>query len=684
MPFQPNDNDQKAINTIRTLALDTVNKANSGHPGAPMGMAPVAHVLFSRFFQCNPRNPHWVNRDRFVLSNGHACALQYVLLHLLGYKVSIDDLKQFRQLDSITPGHPEVGVTEGIEVTTGPLGQGFANAVGLAIAQAHLGAVFNKDNYSLFDNYTYMFTGDGCLMEGVSAEAASLAGHLKLGNLIAIYDDNQISIDGSTAIAFTEDVGKRFEAYDWQVLHVENGNDDLKAISDAIEQAKAEKNKPTLIRLKTTIGYGSRDQGTHGVHGNPLKADDTVEIKKKFGFDPEQFFVVPEETKKIYQDIAQRGAEAEKKWQAQFNEYEQKFPEEAKDIKRRIDGKLPDGWEKALPEFKPTDDAVASRKLSEMILAKLSTVVPELVSGSADLTPSNLTRWKNAVDFQPKENGLGDYTGRYIRYGVREHGMGAIANGIAAYGGNLVLPAVGTFLNFVSYAAGAVRLTALSHLRVIWVATHDSLGLGEDGPTHQPVETVAHFRAMPNVHVWRPADGNETSAAYYSALTSTHTPSILCLSRQNLPQLATSSIEKARRGGYIVHDVADAHITLAATGSEVALAVEVAEVLKKNDGVLARVVSFPCLEVFDAQSLDYRLSVLPDGHPIVSIEPYVTQGWTAYAHETIGMKTFGASGPAKAVFSKFGFDVEQLSDKAKRVVKYYSDRQVVSPLRRAL
>lgn len=322
--------------------------------------------------------------------------------------------KQFRQLDSITPGHPEVGVTPGIEVTTGPLGQGFANAVGLAIAQAHLGATFNKENFSLFDNYTYMFTGDGCLMEGVSSEAASLAGHLKLGNLIAIYDDNQISIDGSTAIAFTEDVSKRFEAYDWQVLHVENGNEDLEGMYKAIEEARAEKHKPTLIVLRTTIGYGSRDQGTHSVHGNPLKADDTVQIKKKFGFNPEEYFVVPDEVRSMYASYAKRGAEHEQKWQALHKEYESKFPEEAADIARRIEGKLPTGWEKALPEFKPTDDAVATRKLSEMILAKLSTVVPELVSGSADLTPSNLTRWKNAVDFQPKETGLGDYTGRYI------------------------------------------------------------------------------------------------------------------------------------------------------------------------------------------------------------------------------------------------------------------------------
>jgi len=681
MTFTPNDADVKCINTIRTLALDTVNKANSGHPGAPMGMAPVAHVLFSRFLNCNPADSKWINRDRFVLSNGHGCALQYVLLHLLGYKVSIDDLKQFRQLDSITPGHPELGVTDGIEVTTGPLGQGFANAVGLAIAQAHLGATFNKENFPIFDNHTYMFTGDGCLMEGVSSEAASLAGHLKLGNLIAIYDDNKISIDGSTNIAFTEDVAKRFESYDWQVIIVDDGDNDLEGMAKAIEQAKAETSKPSIIRLRTTIGFGSKDQGTHGVHGNPLKADDTVEIKKKFGFNPEEFFVVPDETKKVYGDVAKKGAETEEKWNKLFSEYESKYPDEARDIKRRIGGKLPEGWEKALPTFTPTDDAVASRKLSEVLLAKLSTVIPELVSGSADLTPSNLTRWKNAVDFQPKETGLGDYTGRYIRYGVREHGMGAIANGIAAYGPNLMIPAIGTFLNFVSYAAGAVRLSALSHQRVIWVATHDSIGLGEDGPTHQPIETVAHFRALPNCNVWRPADGNETSAAYYMALTSTHTPSILALTRQNLPQLEGSSIEKANKGAYVLHEEQDAAITLLGTGSEVALAVETAELLKKK-GIKARVVSMPCMEVFRSQDKDYKLSVLPDGAPILSIEAYTTFGWGEFSHAHAGLDHFGASAPAKEVYKKFGLTGDALAERASKVVDYFKklNQNVYSPI----
>ncbi|KAM0752433.1 transketolase [Meredithblackwellia eburnea MCA 4105] len=685
MSFVANKDDVVAINTIRTLALDTVNKANSGHPGAPMGLAPAAHVLFTRFITANPANPLWINRDRFVLSNGHGCALQYVLLHLLGYKVSLDDLKSFRQLDSICPGHPELGVTPGIEVTTGPLGQGIANAVGLAIAQAHLGATFNKDGYSLFDNHTYVFCGDGCLMEGVSAEAASLAGHLQLGNLIVIYDNNQISIDGSTSVAFTEDVAKRFESYDWQVLIVDDGNENLSDIYQAIALAKKETSKPTIIRLQTTIGYGSKDQGTHGVHGNPLKADDTVNIKTKFGFNPEEFFAVPDAAKALYAEFGAKGAAAEAAWDKLFAEYATKYPSEAADIKRRIAGKLPDGWEKVLPTFKVTDKAIASRKLSESLLATLSDAIPELVSGSADLTPSNLTRWKAAVDFQPPSTGLGTYAGRYLRYGVREHGMGAIMNGIAAYGPNLMIPAAGTFLNFVSYAAGAVRLAALSHQRVIWVATHDSIGLGEDGPTHQPVETVAHFRAMPNIDVWRPADGNETSAAYYVALTSLHTPSILCLTRQDLPQLAESTIEKASKGGYVAREVAGADVTFVATGSEVAIALEAADILEKS-GVKARVASLPCLEVFDKQSREYQLSVLPDGAPIISIEAYSTQGWGKYSHEQIGLPAWGASAPFKQVYAKYGITGPAIAEKAQTVIAFYkkAGHALYSPLNKAL
>jgi transketolase len=674
--------DQLAINTIRLLAVDATFNSNSGHPGAPMGMAPIAHVLFNKFMNFNPKNPKWLNRDRFVLSNGHGCMLQYALLHLFGYDVTMDDIKAFRSVDSKTPGHPEAHDTPGIEVTTGPLGQGICNAVGLAMAQAHSAAVFNKDGFNLIDNYTYCFLGDGCLMEGVSSEASSLAGHLQLGNLICIWDDNHISIDGDTNCAFTEDVAKRYESYDWQVITVENGDDDLEAMEAAIKQAQQEKNKPTLIKLRTTIGYGSLQQGTHGVHGSPLKTDDIKQLKEKFGFNPDQSFVVPQEVYDLYGKHSSNGAALEEEWNKLLAKYSEKYATEAADLKRRLTGDLPEGWEKHLPVYTPADPAVASRKLSETVLAKIEGVLPELVGGSADLTGSNLTRWKSAVDFQPKANGLGDYSGRYIRYGVREHAMGAIMNGLAAYG--TILPYGGTFLNFVSYAAGAVRLTSLSQVRALWVATHDSIGLGEDGPTHQPIETLAHFRALPNCMVWRPADGNETSAAYYVALTSKHTPSIMALSRQNLPQLEGSTIEKAAKGGYVLHEVEGAQITLVSTGSEVCICVDAAKYLDENHGIKTRIVSIPCFEVFDAQSKDYRLSVLPDGIPSLSVEVMSTMGWERYTHEQFGLNRFGASGAYKDVYKKFEFTPEGISKRAVATIDFWKDvPNIRSPINRA-
>jgi transketolase len=674
--------DQLAINTIRLLAVDATFNSNSGHPGAPMGMAPIAHVLFNKFMNFNPKNPKWLNRDRFVLSNGHGCMLQYALLHLFGYDVTMDDIKAFRSVDSKTPGHPEAHDTPGIEVTTGPLGQGICNAVGLAMAQAHSAAVFNKDGFNLIDNYTYCFLGDGCLMEGVSSEASSLAGHLQLGNLICVYDDNHISIDGDTNCAFTEDVVKRYESYDWQVITVENGDDDLEAMEAAIKQAQQEKNKPTLIKLRTTIGFGSLQQGTHGVHGSPLKADDIKQLKEKFGFNPDQSFVVPQEVYDLYGKHSSNGAALEEEWNKLLAKYSEKYATEAADLKRRLTGDLPEGWEKHLPVYTPADPAVASRKLSETVLAKIEGVLPELVGGSADLTGSNLTRWKSAVDFQPKANGLGDYSGRYIRYGVREHAMGAIMNGLAAYG--TILPYGGTFLNFVSYAAGAVRLTSLSQVRALWVATHDSIGLGEDGPTHQPIETLAHFRALPNCMVWRPADGNETSAAYYVALTSKHTPSIMALSRQNLPQLEGSTIEKAAKGGYVLHEVEGAQITLVSTGSEVCICVDAAKYLDENHGIKTRIVSIPCFEVFDAQSKDYRLSVLPDGIPSLSVEVMSTMGWERYTHEQFGLNRFGASGAYKDVYKKFEFTPEGISKRAVATIDFWKDvPNIRSPINRA-
>ncbi|KIY03864.1 uncharacterized protein Z520_00555 [Fonsecaea multimorphosa CBS 102226] len=675
------DLDWKAINTIRLLAVDATLKANSGHPGAPMGMAPVAHVLFNKFMTFNPKNPDYVNRDRFVLSNGHGCMLQYALLHLFGYAVSMDDLKHFRQVDSITPGHPEAHDTPGIEVTTGPLGQGFSNAVGLAIAQAHTGAVFNKPGYDLINNYTYTFFGDGCAMEGVASEAASVAGHLQLGNLIAIYDDNHISIDGDTKVAFTEDVVKRFEAYGWHVQHVKDGDHDLEGIEAAIKKAQEVKDKPSMIKLTTTIGFGSKLQGTGGVHGNPLKADDAAQVKQKFGFNPEESFVVPQEVYDLYHKHASEGAAAEQAWNDLFKKYGNEFPDLAKDFSRRLSRKLPEGWEKSLPIWKPTDAAVATRKTSEKVLESIHEAVPELLSGSADLTGSNNTRWKNAVDFQPPSLGIGDWTGRYLRYGVREHAMAAIMNGISAYG--TLIPAGGTFLNFVSYAAGAVRLSSLSHQRVIYVATHDSIGLGEDGPTHQPIETLVHFRALPNMMVWRPADGNETSAAYYMALTSTSTPSILALTRQNLPQLENSTIENAIKGGYVAVEAENADITLVSTGSEVGICVDAIKVLKDQHGLTARVVSMPCTEVFDAQPKDYQLKVIPDGIPALSVEVMSTLGWEKYSHEQFGLNRFGASGPYKEVYKKFEFTPEGISKRAVATVEFYKGLKPRSPINRA-
>ncbi|KAG0680907.1 Transketolase [Pichia californica] len=666
----------KAVNSIRVLAVDTVAKANSGHPGAPMGMAPAAHILFSQL-KTNPANPAWINRDRFVLSNGHAVALLYVMLHLLGYPISIQDLKNFRQLDSKTPGHPE-SETPGIDVTTGPLGQGVSNAIGLAIAQANFAAKYNKPNFTISDNYTYTFFGDGCMMEGVASESCSLAGHLQLGNLIAFYDDNKISIDGSTNIAFSEDVTKRLESYGWEVLHVANADTDYQGLSDAIAKAKLSKNKPTCIKMTTTIGYGSLNQGTAGVHGSPLKPDDIAQLKEKFGFDPTQSFTVEQDVYDYYATVAAKGAKANAEWDNLFDAYAQEYPEEAEEISRRLSGKLPENWEKLLPVYTSADKALASRKMSEVVLSKLEQDLPELLGGSADLTPSNLTRWPDAVDFQPPLTGLGDYSGRYIRYGVREHGMGAIMNGIAAFGANYKAYS-GTFLNFVSYASGALRLSALSGHPVVWVATHDSIGLGEDGPTHQPIETLAHFRAIPNLMVWRPADGNEVSAAYKVSLESTQTPSVIALTRQNLPQLENSSIEKASRGGYVVYDTKDARLILAATGSEVSLAIDSAKELSAA-GIPTRVVSLPDFFTFDKQSHDYKKSILPDGIPVISIEVMSTYGWGKYAHAHIGLDHFGASAPAAALFKKFGFTTEAVVEKAKKVDAFYAGKSVLSRL----
>ncbi|RKO91200.1 Transketolase, thiamine diphosphate binding domain-containing protein [Blyttiomyces helicus] len=674
--------DVLSINTIRTLAPDVVQKANSGHPGAPMGCAPMAHTLFAKFIKANPSAPTWINRDRFVLSNGHACALLYIMLHLTGHNISLEDLKQFRQLNSKTPGHPEAnhGVT-GIEVSTGPLGQGISNAVGLAIAEAHAAATFNRPGFDLIDNYTYVICGDGCLQEGVQAEAASVAGHLQLGKLIVLYDDNHIQIDGDTALGFTEDVNKRFEAYGWHTQVIADGDKDFDGIEAAIEAAKKVTDKPSIIKIRTTIGFGSKNQGEEKVHGAPLGEQDIVNVKSLFGFNPENKFFIPEEVKAYYAEIQKKGVEAYDAWNALFAKYAAAYPDLAAEFTRRVAGELPAGLKEALPRYTPADPAVATRKLSENVLNKIAPILPELIGGSADLTGSNLTRWKGAVDFQPDSTGLGTYAGRYLRFGVREHGMSAICNGIHAYGAHI--PFGATFFNFISYGLGAVRLSALSHHQVLYIMTHDSIGLGEDGPTHQPIETLAEIRALPNILSFRPADGNETSGAYLTALQNKTRPSVLILTRQNLPHLVGSTVEKVAFGGYVLQDVeGKADIVLVATGSEVAIAVDTAAELAKLS-IKSRVVSFPCWELFDEQSQEYKESVFPEGVPVLSIEAMSTYGWEKWAHASIGINTFGASAPAKDLYKKFGLTPDQIAPKAKKLVDFYAGRTPEYKLRHA-
>ncbi|CUM64339.1 uncharacterized protein PRCAT00001941001 [Priceomyces carsonii] len=673
------DIDQLAIATIRLLSVDAVQAANSGHPGAPLGLAPAAHAVWKQM-KFNPKDTEWINRDRFVLSNGHACALLYSLLHLYGYDLSIEDLKQFRQLNSKTPGHPERLHTPGVEVTTGPLGQGISNAIGMALAQTQLAAKFNKPDFKLIDSHIFAFLGDGCLMEGVASEASSLAGHLKLGNLIAFWDDNRISIDGDTKFAFTENVIERYRAYGWHIIEIDHGDTDLKGVADAIEEAKKVTNQPTLIRLRTIIGFGSLAQGTHGVHGSPLKPDDVRQLKEKNGFNPDETFVVPKEVTESFEKHVKENQEVEKAWNKKLDEYEKKYPKEGAEFKRRLSGKLPDDWKKVLPRFSPSDKAIATRKASEDVLSKLYEVIPELIGGSADLTPSNLTKVPGSTDFQPPDLQIGDYEGRYIRYGVREHGMGAMMNGIAAYGGFKTYG--GTFLNFVTYGAGAARLSALSKLPVIWVATHDSIGLGEDGPTHQPIETLAHLRAIPNMSVWRPADGNETSAAYESAIESTLTPHVIALSRQNLPQLENSSIEAALKGAYTIYKQDKPDVIIASSGSEVSISIEAAKKLEGN-GIKASVVSVPDFFTFDKQTQDYRLSVLPDGVPILSVEVMSPFGWSKYSHEQFGLTRFGASGKAADIYKFLDFTPEGIADRAAKTVQFYKGKPLLSPLNRA-
>ncbi len=657
------------INSIRFLAVDAIEKSKSGHPGLPMGAAPMAFVLWDSFMRYNPKNPQWFNRDRFVLSAGHGSMLQYALLYLTGYdSVTIDDIKQFRQWGAKTPGHPENFVTAGVEVTTGPLGQGIANAVGLAVAEAHLAAKFNKPDATIVDHYTYVILGDGCNMEGISGEAASIAGHWGLGKLIALYDDNHISIDGSTDVAFTEDVSKRFESYGWHVLHVKDGNTDLAGIAKAIEAAKAVTDKPTMIKVTTTIGYGSPNkQDTAGIHGAALGPEETIATRKNLGWEYDAF-VVPEDALNHTRKAVERGAGYESAWNTVYAGYKAKYPQEAAEFDRFISGKLPEGWDQVLPTYTPEDKALPTRKHSENCLNKLGAVLPELIGGSADLTHSNLTELKGAGDFQK-----GHFANRNIHFGVREHAMGAICNGMALHNSGLI-PYGATFLIFTDYMRAAIRLAALSEAGSIWVMTHDSIGQGEDGPTHQPIETLASLRAIPDLTVIRPADGNETSGGYKVAIekSKAKASTLLAFTRQNVPNLAGTSIAGVAKGAYtIVDSEGTPDIILIGTGSEVSLCVSAAEKLTAV-GKKVRVVSMPSSTLFDTQDAAYKESILPKAvTKRLSVEAASSFGWHKYIGsegDTVSIDTFGASAPGGICLEKFGFTVDNVLAKAKALL----------------
>lgn len=666
--------DELCINSIRFLAIDAVQKANSGHPGLPMGAAPMAYVLWDRFMKFNPKNPQWFNRDRFVLSAGHGCMLQYAMLHLTGYdSVTIEDIKQFRQWESKTPGHPENFVTAGIEVTTGPLGQGICNAVGLAAAEAHLAATFNEDDAKIVDHYTYVILGDGCNMEGVSGEACSLAGHWGLGKLIALYDDNHISIDGSTDISFTEDVSKRFEAYGWHTIHVENGNTDLDAIAAAIEEAKSVTDKPTMIKVTTTIGYGSPSKaGTAGVHGAALGPDEVELTRKELGWNHAPF-ELPEEALAQFRKAIDRGASLEAEWDSTFAQYKTKYADKAAKFERMLSGALPEGWDADLAMPGPDVKGVATRKHSQAALNALAPNLPELIGGSADLTHSNLTELKCSGDFLKE-----DYSNRNVRFGVREHGMAAICNGMSLHNSGLI-PYCATFLVFADYMRGAMRLSALAEAGVIYVLTHDSIALGEDGPTHQPVETIASLRVIPNLLVLRPADGKEVAGAYKVAVSNAkrqgapNRSSALAFTRQGLPNLPGTSAEGVAKGAYVVVDCGcdNPDLILIASGSEVSLCVEAAEKIAAT-GKKVRVVSMPCWELFAEQSAEYQESVLPKAATKrVAVEAGTPFGWERYTGSEgaiIGTPGFGASAPGGKIMEEYGFTVENVVETANKVM----------------
>ncbi len=654
--------DTLSIDTLRLLAVDTVQKANSGHPGAPIACSPIAYLLFTKVMKHNPKHAKWADRDRFVLSNGHASALLYGALHLTGYKISLDDLKQFRQLGSITPGHPEARETDGIEVTTGPLGQGFAMSVGLAIAERHLAAVYNKPGAEVVDHHTYVLCGDGDLMEGVSHEAASLAGTLGLGKLIVFYDDNQISLDGPTSLSYTEDVQKRFEAYGWQTLRVADGND-LKALEAAVAAAQAETGKPTLIAVRTVIGYGSPKAGTNKVHGEPLGAEGVAATKKFFGFPEDQSFYIPDEALQQWRTAVERGAEFEAAWTKKFAAYKAANPELAAEFERTQAGTLKAGWEKALPVF--ADKPEATRSAGGTVMNAIAAAVPELVGGAADLTSSTKTIFKDSPSFHA------DAAGRNVFFGVREFAMSAAVNGMAMHGG--LIPFGSTFFVFSDYCKPAIRLAALMKAHSLFVFTHDSIAVGEDGPTHEPIEQLTMLRAIPGITDYRPADANETAAAWRLAI-ERREPSFMALSRQNLPVIDAAKRDVyagVSKGAYILEDAAKPQVILIGSGSEVWPCVE-AKKLLEAEGIAARVVSFPSQELFDAQPAEYKASVLPAGVPKVAVEAGSPLGWWKYVGldgAVIGLDRFGASAPGPKVQAALGFTAENVAAKAKALVK---------------
>ena len=664
--------DQLCINTIRALSLDAVQKANSGHPGLPLGAAPMAYVLWTRFLRHNPHNPKWDNRDRFLLSAGHGSMLIYSLLHLTGYDLPLDEIKNFRQWGSKTPGHPEYGLTPGIEITTGPLGQGFANGVGMAMGAAHLGAKFNKEGFPLIDHYVYAIVSDGDLMEGVASEAASLAGHLKLGKLIYLYDDNHVTIEGFTSLAFSEDVPKRFEAYGWHTRTVTDGNN-LDDIEAAIREAQSVTDKPSLISVKTVIGFGMPTQGTRKAHSDAPGEDAVKETKRHLGWPEDKQFYIPDEALAHFREAIQRGEQFEAEWNDLVSKYEQNHPEEGKTWRATMSGELPEGWEDHLPKFEDPK-SVATRVASGEVINALAPVMPMLIGGSADLGVSNNTDIKDGGSFE-----AGSYDGRILHFGVREHAMGSTLTGMSLNGG--LIPFGGTFLTFSDYMRPAIRLAALSEVQVIYVFTHDSIGLGEDGPTHQPIEHLAALRAIPHLFVIRPADSAEVSEAWRIAILRRHAPTALALTRQKVGVIDRKRFAKAdgsRRGAYILAEAeaADGNVTtprliLIATGSEVSLVMDAREKLQ-GEGVPTRVVSFPCWELFAEQSQEYRDEVLPPGVGArLAVEAGVRQGWDRYvgpAGDVICLDRFGASAPGEVAMRELGFNVDNVLKHARALL----------------